>query len=132
MGKAKTDAGRLRNLRRSLRRIEAALISLRKQGTKELQRIEQQIAAVAALSVRAESEATRALADALPFDVFMGRLSLRARKCLERCGVDEPSKIATLSVLDLQSTVNCGRTTVLEITNLLDEYGIELPEGVQS
>ena len=59
---------------------------------------------------------------------FVSTLSVRARKTLLRLRVSDSASLAFLTVRELESTTNCGETTVAAIVGRFAEYGISLPE----
>ena len=125
----KQRAEKVSRLRAKLHGVEAALAAVRKQVAADLERIERLVASVSAAVIEQERETMQSLALSVPFDEFTERLSLRARKALQRCGVTDSSGLVSLSMERLQSVPNCGRGTALQIANLLEErYGVALPE----
>lgn len=67
--------------------------------------------------------------EAIPFDEFYGRLSLRAANLLEEHNVTDSHALASLTVDKLCNFRGCGRQTMVEIMNVLHEYGVELPQN---
>jgi hypothetical protein len=125
----KQRAERVSRLRAKLHGVEAALAAVRKQVAAELERIERLVASVSTAAVQEERTTMQHLAMSVPFDEFVGSLTLRARKTLEKCGVTDSGGLATLSMCRLLEVPNCGRGTALRIANLLEEqYGVTLPE----
>jgi DNA-directed RNA polymerase alpha subunit len=127
MTKKRTQVHEAEKLRSTLFQIEANLAKARKQFSAEIERIERSLAfASSGLAAKQPKEITDKLAE-LPWDDFVSSLGVRARKSLTRLGVTKSSDLSRLTLTILQELKNCGRTTVLEITNRLHEYGIELP-----
>jgi DNA-directed RNA polymerase alpha subunit len=127
MTKKKTKVHEAEKLRSTLFQIESNLAKARKQFSAEIERIERSLAfASRGLAAKQPKEITDKLAE-LPWDDFVSSLGVRARKSLTRLGVTKSSDLSRLTLTILQEVKNCGRTTVLEITNRLHEYGFELP-----
>ena len=125
----KQRAERVSRLRAKLHGVELALSAVRKQVAADLERIERLVASASAAAIQEENTTMQSLALSVPFDEFTERLSLRARKALQKCGVTDSSGLMSLSMERLQSVPNCGRSTALKIANLLHElYGVSLPE----
>lgn len=63
----------------------------------------------------------------IDWDEFVSGLSLRARKGLERNGIENAASLAGLTMERICEWKNCGETTVREIEERLAEFGIDLP-----
>jgi DNA-directed RNA polymerase alpha subunit len=127
MTKKKTKVHEAEKLRSTLFQIESNLAKARKQFSAEIERIERSLAfASRGLAAKQPKEIKDKL-DAIPWDDFFFSLGVRAKKALVRLGITKSSDLSRLTLTMLQELKNCGRTTVLEITNRLHEYGFELP-----
>ena len=120
-----------RELRVELLRIESSLMEIRKTVTKDLEDIGLRIERASRALAPAAPQEMREKCEAIHWGEFLGRLGIRSRKALQKLSVTDGSRLAGITLDDLWELKNCGRTTVLEITNLLGEYGIELPWDVQ-
>ncbi len=119
------------DLRSELLLIEGRLMQIRKDFVAELEQVERRIGRASSRLATAVQRGMQEKCEALPWDKFCHRLGVRSRKALTKLEVTDSTRLAALTLDDLQALKNCGRTTILEITNLLHEYGIELPEGAQ-
>lgn len=63
----------------------------------------------------------------IDWDEFVKGLSLRARKGLERNGIENAVSLAGLTMERICEWKNCGETTVREIEERLAEFGVDLP-----
>ena len=119
-------------LRRELLLIEGRLMEIRKDFVAELEQVERRIGRASSRLATTVQRDLQEKCEAMPWDKFLDRLGVRSRKALRKLSVTDSTRLAALTLDDLRALKNCGRTTILEITNLLNEYGIELPERVQS
>jgi len=120
------------DLRRELLLIEGRLMEIRKDFVAELEQVERRIGRASSRLATTVQRDLQEKCEALPWDKFLDRLGVRSRKALKKLAVTDSTRLAALTLNDLRALKNCGRTTILEITNLLNEYGIELPESAQS
>ena len=120
------------DLRRELLLIEGRLMEIRKDFVAELEQVERRIGRASSRLATTVQRDLQEKCEALPWDKFLDRLGVRSRKALKKLAVTDSTRLAALTLDDLRALKNCGRTTILEITNLLNEYGIELPESAQS
>lgn len=120
------------DLRRELLLIEGRLMEIRKDFVAELEQVERRIGRASSRLATTVQRDLQEKCEALPWDKFLDRLGVRSRKALKKLSVTDSTRLAALTLDDLRALKNCGRTTILEITSLLNEYGIELPERVQS
>ncbi len=58
------------------------------------------------------------------------KLSVRARKCLQRLGVTTMGELTMRTEAELMTTKNFGQTSLSEIKQQLAKYGLSLREGV--
>ena len=68
--------------------------------------------------------------DDLPVELLLKMsnfaLSVRARRCLEKQGIDRVGDLVTLSEIDLLRAKNCGRKTLKEIRSAIGSLGFSL------
>jgi DNA-directed RNA polymerase alpha subunit len=75
-----------------------------------------------------QPDAMLSACERIDWSEFISRLGTREATVLRDNGIVDAASLAGLTLERLCEFRNCGRTTVLRISNLLEEMGVELPE----
>jgi DNA-directed RNA polymerase alpha subunit len=75
-----------------------------------------------------QADAMLTACERIDWQRFVSRLDVRAETVLRNNGIVDAASLASLTRERLCEFRNCGETTVLRITNVLHEFGVELPE----